>query len=63
MQLEIITPEKKIYQGNVDMVNIPGSDGYFGILENHAPIISTLKEGVQQTCKKLRFPQKWLLPL
>jgi len=45
MKLEIITPEKKIYQGNVDMVNVPGSDGYFGILENHASIISTLKEG------------------
>ena len=46
MHLEIITPEKKIYTGDVSMVNLPGSDGSFGILENHAPIISTLKKGV-----------------
>ncbi len=46
MQLEIVTPDKKIYEGDVSMVNIPGSDGSFGILENHAAIISTLKEGV-----------------
>jgi F-type H+-transporting ATPase subunit epsilon len=45
MQLEIITPEKKIYSGEVSVVNLPGSDGSFGLLENHAPIISTLKAG------------------
>lgn len=45
MHLEIITPEKKIYSGEVSLVNLPGSDGSFGILENHAPIISTLKAG------------------
>lgn len=46
MHLEIITPEKKIYSGEVSLVNLPGSDGSFGILENHAPIISTLKKGI-----------------
>jgi F-type H+-transporting ATPase subunit epsilon len=45
MHLEIITPEKNIYTGEVNMVNLPGSEGSFGILENHAPIISTLKQG------------------
>lgn len=45
MYLEIITPERKIYSGEVDMVNLPGTDGSFGLLENHAPIISTLKHG------------------
>ena len=45
MQLDIITPEKKIYSGEVDMVNLPGSDGSFGILKDHAPIVSTLQEG------------------
>lgn len=45
MHLEIITPEKKIYSGEVNSVNLPGTDGSFGLLENHAPIISTLKEG------------------
>jgi F-type H+-transporting ATPase subunit epsilon len=45
MQLEIITPEKKLYSGEVDMINVPGSDGFFGILNNHAALVSTLKEG------------------
>ncbi|MGB0881519.1 MAG: hypothetical protein ACPGSO_01105, partial [Vicingaceae bacterium] len=32
MQLEIITPEKNLYQGEVESVNLPGSDGSFGLL-------------------------------
>jgi F-type H+-transporting ATPase subunit epsilon len=45
MQLEIITPEKKIYSGDVKLVQVPGSKGSFEILNNHAPIISTLEHG------------------
>lgn len=45
MHLDIITPEKKVYSGEVEMVNFPGSDGSFGILKDHAPIVSTLKAG------------------
>lgn len=45
MYLEIITPEKKVYAGDVDAVKLPGADGSFGILNNHAPIIATLKKG------------------
>ena len=45
MQLEILTPEKDIYKGEVDMINLPGSDGSFGVLKDHASIVSTLKEG------------------
>ena len=52
MQLEIITPEQKIYSGDVTMVNLPGSDGSFGLLENHAPVISTLKTGTIKVVEK-----------
>jgi F-type H+-transporting ATPase subunit epsilon len=45
MHLEIITPESKIFKGEVDAVQLPGKEGLFQILDNHAPIISTLKEG------------------
>lgn len=45
MYLEIITPDKKIYSGDVTAVKLPGADGSFGILKNHAPLISTLKTG------------------
>ncbi len=45
MQLEIITPEKNIFQGEVELINLPGSDGSFGLLNDHAAIVSTLQEG------------------
>lgn len=45
MLLEIITPEKKIYSGEVKSVQLPGSAGSFGVLKNHAPLISSLKKG------------------
>ncbi len=45
MQLDIITPEKNLYSGEVEMINLPGSDGSFGVLKDHAPIVSTLKAG------------------
>lgn len=45
MFLEIITPDKKIYTGEVRRVRLPGSKGLFEILHNHAPIISTLSKG------------------
>ena len=45
MLLEIITPEKKLYSGEVKSVKLPGSAGSFGVLKNHAPLISSLKKG------------------
>ena len=45
MFLEIITPDKKLFSGEVKSVTLPGKDGSFGILKNHAPIISSLKKG------------------
>ncbi|MDR2911308.1 MAG: ATP synthase F1 subunit epsilon [Bacteroidales bacterium] len=46
MFLEIITPDKKIFEGNVKLVKLPGSKGSFEILKNHAPIVSMLDKGV-----------------
>jgi F-type H+-transporting ATPase subunit epsilon len=46
MQLDILTPEFKIFSGEVDAVQLPGKEGMFQVLNAHAPIISTLKEGV-----------------
>jgi len=45
MYLEIITPENKLFAGEVDLVKLPGTSGSFEILTNHAPLISTLMEG------------------
>jgi len=46
MYLEIITPEKKLFAGEIKLIQVPGSMGSFEILKKHAPIISTLSEGV-----------------
>jgi F-type H+-transporting ATPase subunit epsilon len=45
MKLEIITPDKKLYEGEVKSAVFPGSEGSFGVLDNHAPMIATLKAG------------------
>lgn len=45
MHLEIVTPEKNVFSGEVDLVQLPGTKGSFEILKNHAPIISTLEQG------------------
>ena len=45
MTLEILTPEKKFYSGEVYGVQLPGIDGSFEILDKHAPIVSALKKG------------------
>ena len=46
LQLRIVSPEKVEYDGVVESVLVPGSMGQFEILDNHAPIISTLQKGV-----------------
>jgi F-type H+-transporting ATPase subunit epsilon len=45
MNLEIVTPDEKIFEGEVKHVQLPGKQGLFGILNNHAPIVSTLVKG------------------
>ncbi|WP_345948440.1 MULTISPECIES: ATP synthase F1 subunit epsilon [unclassified Mucilaginibacter] len=45
MTLEILTPDKKVFEGEVNSVTVPGTMGSFEILNNHAPIISTLEDG------------------
>ena len=45
MNLEILTPEKKIYSGEVYGVQMPGISGSFEVLEKHAPLVSALKAG------------------
>lgn len=45
MNLEIITPGKELFKGEVSLVQLPGLDGLFEVLNNHAPLISALREG------------------
>lgn len=46
INLEIVTPEKKVLSESVDSVTIPTASGEVGILQNHAPLISSLRSGI-----------------
>lgn len=51
MNLVVLSPDKEIFSGAVKSVQVPGEDGSFQMLENHAAIVSSLKEGVVHVVK------------
>lgn len=58
MKLEITSPDKQIFSGDAELVQLPGSDGLFEILHNHAPMIAALGKGkikVQDQEGKLQY--------
>lgn len=59
MQLDILTPEKKIFSGEVYGVQLPGIEGYFEILDNHAPIIATLGKGKMKVLKDKNTTERY----
>lgn len=46
MHITVLTPDKKIFEGNIVSVKVPGTLGQFQVLKNHAPIVSSLGKGV-----------------
>lgn len=62
LNLEIVTPSRQIFQGEVDEVSIPGRNGYLGVLPGHAPLLTELKIGVisyRKGSEKARFYCGW----
>ena len=45
MTVNILTPDKQLYEGEATYVGLPGTDGSLGILSNHAPLVTTLRKG------------------
>jgi len=45
MRIEIVTPDKRIFEGDIKSVRVPGKKGSFQVLKDHAPIVSTLDDG------------------
>jgi len=45
MKIEITTPDSTIYEGDITLAQLPGLDGMFEVLNNHAPLIAALKKG------------------
>ena len=46
MQVEILTPDKSLFSGEAEVVTLPGTDGQFQILNNHAALVSSLAAGI-----------------
>ncbi|MGH9338727.1 MAG: ATP synthase F1 subunit epsilon [Acidobacteriota bacterium] len=62
LKLEIVTPDRLLFSGEVDEVTVPGADGYLGILPGHAPLLSELRIGVisfRQGEQHFRFFCTW----
>src|SRR5436190_1614177 len=45
-QFDLVSPEKLLFSGPVDQVDVPGSEGDFGVLAGHAPLMTTLRPGI-----------------
>lgn len=45
MQISVLTPDHRIYRGPINSVKVPGANGEFQVLNNHAPIVSSLTAG------------------
>jgi F-type H+-transporting ATPase subunit epsilon len=58
MKLDILTPEKKIFNGDVLGVILPGVQGYFELLDNHAPIVAALGKGQLKIIKDKNAAQE-----
>lgn len=45
-QFDLVSPERMVFSGEVDQVDIPGTEGDFGVLAGHAPLVSTIRPGI-----------------
>jgi F-type H+-transporting ATPase subunit epsilon len=48
LHFELVTPERLVRSEDVHMVVVPGTEGEFGVLEGHAPVMSTIRDGAVQ---------------
>jgi len=57
VKIEIVTPDTTIFEGEVSLAQLPGLDGSFEIMNNHAPLISVLKKGRIKLIDKQQLAQ------
>lgn len=57
MKIEIVTPDTTIFEGEISLAQLPGLDGSFEIMNNHAPLISVLKKGRIKLIEKQQLAQ------
>ena len=46
LHFELVSPQKLVFSGEVDQVDVPGAEGDFGVLAGHAPMVTTLRPGI-----------------
>lgn len=46
LHFELVSPEKLVFSGEVTQVDLPGAEGDFGVMEGHAPLVTTLRPGI-----------------
>ncbi len=75
MKIEIVTPEASLVTGDVTVITLPGVNGEFQVLNNHAPVVSLLQQGIVKFDGEVTFAQgfeekftkestdKWSLPI
>jgi F-type H+-transporting ATPase subunit epsilon len=61
MILEILTPDEKVFSGEVYSVNLPGVNGLFEVLAGHAPLVSNLQRGQLTVRKTAKEEQKFMI--
>jgi F-type H+-transporting ATPase subunit epsilon len=58
-QLAILTPERTVFEGAVEYVQVPGTEGYLGVLANHAALVTALAEGTMTVRKSGGEEARW----
>jgi F-type H+-transporting ATPase subunit epsilon len=59
--LSILTPERSVFDGPVEYVQVPGTEGYLGVLANHAPLVTALAQGTLTVRPSGGAEQRWEL--
>ena len=58
-QLSILTPERTVFEGPVEYVQVPGTEGYLGVLANHAALVTALQPGTLTLRKSGGGEERW----
>ena len=58
-KLSILTPERTVFEGDVQYVEAPGSEGYFGVLANHAALVTALAKGTLTVRGATGTEERW----
>lgn len=61
LHFDLVSPERLLLSANVDQVDVPGSEGDFGVLAGHAPVMTTLKPGVLSVIEQGKQPEKFFV--